>query len=90
MDKCVYADACFQCGHSDLLVVLYRHSTAVLPSLYRRSTVFFNGLTALPRLSATVWKVFLIRTVDKGEWVEGIKYGDSSSTSFMVCVEEYN
>ena len=26
--------------------------------------------------------------IDKGEWLEGIKHGDSSSASFMVCVEE--
>ena len=25
---------------------------------------------------------------DKGEWMEDIKHGDSSSASFMACVEE--
>ena len=46
--------ACFQHGHSDLPAVLYRRSTVC---------VFLNCLTALPRLSATVWKNFLMRTV---------------------------
>ena len=27
-------------------------------------------------------------TVDKSEWLEDIKHGDSSSASFMACVEE--
>ena len=26
--------------------------------------------------------------IDKREWLEDIKHGDSSSTSFMACVEE--
>ena len=26
--------------------------------------------------------------VDKGEWLEDIKHGDSSSASFLACVEE--
>ena len=26
--------------------------------------------------------------IDKSEWLEDIKYGDSSSASFMACVEE--
>ena len=26
--------------------------------------------------------------VDKSEWLEDIKHGDSSSASFMACVEE--
>ena len=41
-------EACaFSTRHSDLLA-----------ALYGRSTVLLNGLTKLPRLSATVWKVF--------------------------------
>ena len=38
-------------------VICYRRSTFV-PPLFDR--VFLNGLTALPRLSATVWKVFYL------------------------------
>ena len=26
--------------------------------------------------------------IDKSEWLEDIKHGDSSSASFMACVEE--
>ena len=26
--------------------------------------------------------------IDKGEWLEDIERGDSSSTSFLACVEE--
>ena len=26
--------------------------------------------------------------IDKGEWLEDIKHGDSSSGSFLACVEE--
>ena len=26
--------------------------------------------------------------IDKGEWLEGIKHGDSSSASFLACLEE--
>ena len=26
--------------------------------------------------------------IDKGEWLEDIKRGDSSSASFLACVEE--
>ena len=26
--------------------------------------------------------------IDKSEWLENIKHGDSSSSSFMACVEE--
>ena len=26
--------------------------------------------------------------IDKGEWLEDIKHGDSSSSSFLACVEE--
>ena len=27
--------------------------------------------------------------IDKGEWLEDIERGDSSSASFLACVEEY-
>ena len=26
--------------------------------------------------------------IDKGEWLEDIKYGNSSSASYLACVEE--
>ena len=26
--------------------------------------------------------------IDKGEWLEDIEHGDSSSASFLACVEE--
>ena len=31
---------------------------------------------------------FLTASVDKGEWLEDIERGDSSSASFLACVEE--
>ena len=30
----------------------------------------------------------LFKSLDKSEWLEDIKHGDSSSASFMACVEE--
>ena len=32
--------------------------------------------------------LFKCLDIDKGEWLEDIKHGDSSSVSFMTCVEE--
>ena len=32
--------------------------------------------------------LFKYLDIDKGEWLEDIKRGDSSSTSFLACVEE--
>ena len=32
--------------------------------------------------------IFKFLDIDKGEWQEDIKHGDSSSASFMTCVEE--
>ena len=33
--------------------------------------------------------LFKYLDIDKREWLEDIKHGDSSSASFMACVEEY-
>ena len=32
--------------------------------------------------------LFKFLDIDKSEWLEDIKHGDSSSASFMACVEE--
>ena len=38
--------------------------------------------------SRMVDDLFKSLDIDKSEWLEDIKHGDSSSTSFMACVEE--
>ena len=38
--------------------------------------------------SRMVDDVFKFLDIDKSEWLEDIKHGDSSSASFMACVEE--
>ena len=39
-------------------------------------------------LSRIVADLFKSLDIDKSEWLEVIKHGDSSSASFMACVEE--
>ena len=38
------------------------------------------------RLIEEIWYIFI--DIDKSEWLEDIKHGDSSSASLMACVEE--
>ena len=39
--------------------------------------------------SRMVDNLFKSLDIDKGEWLEDIKHGASSSSSFLACVEEY-
>ena len=39
--------------------------------------------------SRIVDDLFQYLDIDKGEWLEDIEHGDSSSVSFLACVEEF-
>ena len=41
-------------------------------------------------LSRMVDDLFKSLDIDKGEWLDDNKYVNSSSASFMACVEKYN
>ena len=81
--------------HRDKLKWWYKLATYTLPDDRYPKQLFHQEWNIKPRRgrqrklwSRMVDDLFKSLDIDKSEWMEDIKHGDSSSASFMACVVE--
>ena len=86
----------FQC-HRDRAKLKWWYKLAKLPENRYPKQLFNQEWNIKPRRgrqrkvwSRMVGDLFYFKSlaIDKGDWMEDIKHGDSSSASFLACVEE--